>query len=391
VTPEENRLAAVSAFERKELRLASYPSRITAEPTSICNLRCVMCPQAIGEVHRPKHMPAELFAKLREPLGVAQSVQLNGIGEPLASPSLWMALEDGVLSPEAHAIFNTNMTLLSGDRLRRLVDCKAGILLNVSLDAATPKTYRRIRGFDLATPLKNIRAILAARRDERHPKIMLNMTLMRENIEEAPAFVELAHALGVDLIGFWHLNHVSDAEMAKYVVSRDGWTFRYAEQGLWNYPELSNRMIREAIATSQRLGVPIEFDPSKEIFFSEDAPKRSWLSALKARLLGDEGAGETVAHCTHPWDAMLVLSNGTVQACCYSATIGDINKQSFDEIWNGDKFQKLRSDLSRNIVSPVCQGASCKYVQNSTARRRGLSGRLGSAIRRLAALTRRKA
>jgi MoaA/NifB/PqqE/SkfB family radical SAM enzyme len=366
-TAERNRQDAVLAFRERRTIVDNLPTRLTVEPTSICNLRCVMCPHAINEVHRPKHTPRALIEKLRKPLGAAERVQLNGIGEPLASPSLWMALEAGVLSADAQATFNTNLTLMSGNRLRRLVDCPTRLALNVSLDAATPETYRRIRGFDFAIPLANIKALVAARRDNQHPNIMLNMTLMRENIEEAPAFVELAHSLGVDSIGLWHLNHISEAEMAKYVITRDGWTFNYEEQGLWNFPKLSNEMVRLSQRKGFELDLPIHFDQSKEIFFPEPQEAAATEADDEISPLAEPETKETVAHCSHPWDAMLILSDGTVKVCCYAAPIGNLNDQSFEQIWNGEHYRRLRSDLGRNVVSAVCEAATCKYVANTLA------------------------
>ncbi len=72
-------------------------------------------------------------------------------------------------------------------------------------------------------------------------------------------------------------------------------------------------------------------------------------------------------NCTHAWDAALIGSDGSVRACCYSAAVGDLTTQGFEEIWNGEAWRQLRSDLSQNIVSRVCQGAACKYVENTVA------------------------
>lgn len=154
---------AHAAFKAGAVLVDHFPTRLTIEPTSICNLRCVMCDHGIGGVDRPKHMPVDTFEKLRSPMGVARRAQLNGIGEPLASPSLWHALENNYFSPEAEVTFNTNMTLLNERRLEKLANTNAHLVLNISLDAATSKTYRRIRGFDLDEVISNIRRLRAAR------------------------------------------------------------------------------------------------------------------------------------------------------------------------------------------------------------------------------------
>jgi hypothetical protein len=81
--------------------------------------------------------------------------------------------------------------------------------------------------------------------------------------------MRLAHRLGVDRVAIWHLNHESEENMARYVIERDGWTFNYALEGLWNYPALSDKRIREAIALSEKLSVPLYLDHNKSVFFNE--------------------------------------------------------------------------------------------------------------------------
>ena len=196
-------------FEQRALALDNLPTRLTIKTTAICNLRCVMCPHSIDAVQRPNHMPLEILERLVEPMANAERAQLHGIGEPLASPALWRAVENNYFSAEAALTINTNLTLLNARRLKKPLEMKAKLTLNVSLDAATPRTYRRIRGGKMEEVLANIRRLLAERRDPEHPAIWINMTLMRENIGEAPAFVELGKALGVDAVCFWHLNRLS--------------------------------------------------------------------------------------------------------------------------------------------------------------------------------------
>ncbi len=352
---------AAKAFEAKTITVHNKPTRVTIETTAICNLRCVMCPHSIDAVQRPKHLSVEMFDSVRETLPSARWIQLNGIGEPLTSPSLWLALEDPDISEDTEIIFNTNMTILNQKRIDRLLAVKAKLILNVSLDSPNPLTYRRIRGAPFEEAIDNLKALIAARGDRPYPRLMLNMTLMRENIEEIVDFVDMVKALGADEAVFWHLNQMSEEEMAKYRQSRDNWEFDYAAQGLWNHPGLSNRMIRAAIERGKALGVPVSFDESKKIFFeTEEETVAAPEPAPPERL-------ETVRDCTHPWDSFLVSSSGEARVCCYAHPVGNIQDSSFEELWNGEKFQGLRRDLSANVVNEMCRTGACKYVINTRA------------------------
>jgi MoaA/NifB/PqqE/SkfB family radical SAM enzyme len=359
----DNSVHARQAFESHASVVAHFPEKLTIESTSICNLTCVMCPHGIGGVDRPKHMPQEIFDKLRGAMGHASGAQLNGIGEPLASPALWHALENDYFDPEASITFNTNMTLLNARRLEKLANSRARLTLNISLDAATSSTYRRIRGYDFDKVLANIRLVRTARGEREYPRIMLNMTLMRENIEEAANFVDLAKELGADSIGLWHMNHTPDADMARYSVDRDGWHFEYSEQGLWNFPALSIRMLRAAVRRAEELAMPLYFDASKNAFFDDEAEPAA--APAQPQPASAEPAGtETVKHCPHAWDSLVVTSDGDVRVCCYSAAIGNLNESGFDEIWNGAAIRALRRDMGNDVVSDLCRNAPCKYVEN---------------------------
>jgi MoaA/NifB/PqqE/SkfB family radical SAM enzyme len=368
LTPEENLTLARREHDDGSVTVASTPPLLTIESTSICNLRCVMCPHAVGGVERPKHMPEELIARLAGPLAVAREVQLHGIGEPLASPAFWRALESDLLDPDCTVNVNTNLTLLNERRLTLLMAAKPALRLNISLDAATPQTYARIRGAEFDEVINNIRRLVAARGDRTRPAIYVNMTLMRENIEEAPGFVELAHDLGVDRVYLWQMNRTDEGQMRRHAVDRAGWHFNYAEQGLWKFPALSNRCLRDARARAAELGMPIELEGFRDIFFDEPAASEDCAPPVAAS--APEPATppvETVRDCRAPWEWALIATDGDVRPCCYATgTIGNLNDRPFAEIWNGADMRSLRRDLTAGKVNYVCRNAACKYVKNSS-------------------------
>jgi hypothetical protein len=97
----------------------------------------------------------------------------------------------------------------------------------------------------------------------------MNMTLMRANIEEATAYVRLAAELKADKVALWHLNRYTEDEMRRHVVERDGWRFSYDQEGLWNFPALSNKCLKEVQAEAARLNMPLALDINKSVYFDE--------------------------------------------------------------------------------------------------------------------------
>jgi MoaA/NifB/PqqE/SkfB family radical SAM enzyme len=273
LSPRANSALALEEFAAGVTTVQSTPTIITLESTSRCNLRCVMCPHAIGEVHRPKHLDETLVGRVKSFLKRASEVQLHGIGEPTNSPAFWRLLRE-LPPPEVCASsVNSNLTMMDEKRIDQILNSNLKII-NVSLDAGTAETYQKIRGFSFEVVTGNIERLIKSRRERRqiYPMVLMNMTLMRSNIEELGDFIRLAERLGADAIHLWHLNHLADDEMARYVVERDGWTFDYAREGLWNYPSLSNRCIRDAVELAREKCIALALARNTEVYFDCNEP-----------------------------------------------------------------------------------------------------------------------
>ncbi len=255
VDPKHNHKLAMQEYKQGVVKVQSTPSMLTLETTSRCNLRCVMCPQAIDAVDRPSDLDDYLVKRMEFFIKRANRIQLHGIGEPLISSAFWSILKK--LPSHIESDVNTNLTVLDEHRLKSLLNSPLKII-NISLDAATQETYYKIRGYDFATVINNIKRLIEARnKKSSYPLIYMNMTLMRSNIEEVTDFVELASSLDVDLIYLWHLNRWSVEEMERYIISRGDWVFDYAKEGLWNYPTISNKYIRLAQKKAEELNIKL--------------------------------------------------------------------------------------------------------------------------------------
>ncbi|KKR82048.1 MAG: molybdopterin cofactor synthesis protein A [Parcubacteria group bacterium GW2011_GWD2_40_9] len=74
--------------------------------------------------------------------------------------------------------------------------------------------------------------------------------------------------------------------------------------------------------------------------------------------------------CKKIWTEMIVMSNGKVALCCADADgeviLGDFNKQGFKEIWESDKFKKIRNlhlNFESNKIS-ICKNCLHSYRMN---------------------------
>ena len=77
------------------------------------------------------------------------------------------------------------------------------------------------------------------------------------------------------------------------------------------------------------------------------------------RLPWIEGTNQPLCHV--PWmGTVVVLADGNVNFCCYSsAIVGNVNRESIEEIWNGGIMTSIRQELARHSFPPECRSTSC--------------------------------
>jgi radical SAM protein with 4Fe4S-binding SPASM domain len=139
------RLARVFwSYKTKKTRLPYLPLRLWIEPTSICNLRCVMCPNKDLEKSQKGFMDFGLYEKIiEEARHFVFDVHLLHRGESLLHPDFFdmvkFAHNAGLVTR-----FHTNGTLLDEEKSRRLIE--AGLdQFAFSFDGFDAETYERIR------------------------------------------------------------------------------------------------------------------------------------------------------------------------------------------------------------------------------------------------------
>ena len=131
-------------YKRKRTRLPYLPTRLWVEPTSVCNLRCVMCPNKDLSKDQKGFMDFALFRKIVDEVkDFAFDVHLLHRGESLLHPEFFemvrYAHDAGLVTR-----FHTNGTLLDEDKARRLI--ASGLdQFAFSVDGFDAETYEKTR------------------------------------------------------------------------------------------------------------------------------------------------------------------------------------------------------------------------------------------------------
>ena len=292
-----------NAASNFELR-TEFPLYMQIELNQICNLRCPMCsitiPKARQKYITEERMNWNTYEKIileGEKYG-CPSMNPQGTNEPLLDPKF----EDYIKFASKHGFIditmNTNATLLSEERSKKLLE--SGLTrLRFSLDAATKETYEKIRiGAKFEPVMKNIERFLEIKQRDGYklPIIGVNFCKMKTNEHEVDQFIEMWKDK-VDLVA-----------VQNFIA-----------------PELESDYT--------------DFIPTDSEY--NENMKKSF-------------------RCEQPWQRVYIKSNGEVCPCCVffneEVSLGNIQEHTIHELWNGSKMKMLQ-DLhkdGRYYDNPVC-------------------------------------
>ena len=324
--------------------------------THTCNLRCLHClhyspflvnPTRAGETtgyldSQPQRMEALLDELLR--LGT-RDFELSPGGEPFLNPRLLNYIAR-LKRSGSHCSCHTNGTLLNASILDELISLGFDDLIITTM-AGTADTYGATHpgcpADAFATIENNLRTLGERKRARRAraPRVRLSFILIRQNADGIAAFAEFAARMRVESVRYFPVFDVSDPGFAA--------VFPTAEQ----FP-----MITEQLAAARAVldvaGIDHNVARFRQLF--------------KQRL--DTAALYRVIGCYYSWYGVKVDPSGHVYpCCCCQVPIGNINEQSFTEIWQGEAYRQLRAELlslprrSGPLPGYLCH--SCiHYMQN---------------------------
>ena len=374
--------------------LRSHPWFVQMESTSRCNLRCIQCSRQ-KLFGKGEDIDLEVLDRVeRELLPWAREFCASFYGEPLLCPHFDRVLDAIERHPHLRSGFFTHGLLLTEKRIDRILE--AGVsYIYISIDGATRETYESVRqGASFDRLIENLETLSRKRREwekrgGHRLKVQIRVVGMRQNIEEAPLFVEMAHRHDFDAVGYYVNMTVDDEAMIPSALNR--------------FPELANRMFRLAHRRAKELHVITNFGT---VPFPQDETTSGVIKAgrrllriiiwpwtalctayfltggsvlLTFALLFVKGIGKILRrpwgrlrpfpntfpkeHCGTPWAFVIVKANGEIQPCCFlSRPMGSLKMQHFMDIWNGPDYLSLRRSIVEQQYWTDCQRGGCNYI-----------------------------
>jgi radical SAM protein with 4Fe4S-binding SPASM domain len=292
-------------YRNRTIELASIPIRITIDPSNICNLQCPLCATGAGILDQKKgFMQYEMFTKIYNQVEKEiVLVNLFNWGEPLLNPEVFKIIDE-IYKSGAISNIHSNFCIKKSNVVKKLAQSKLTFLV-LSIDGATNSSYETYRkGGNFKFVLRNVTKLVKKRREleKQLPEIIWKFIVHKHNEHEIDDAKRLAAVSGVDRIKFTPI--LADLQPIFSTRTRQE---RWTEDWLPVYR------------------TDFRFDSMKKPLY------------------------ETA--CYFLWQEPVINVDGTVSPCCFihdsKNIFGDLNKNSFKEIWNNDLFKYSRSLFSK--------------------------------------------
>jgi len=325
-----------------------------------CNLKCRMCVGVNAETHPDKlaWLDPEAFRDAIRSAPIHNVTLSSGDSDPLLHPQFETILDIA----RAHGVFIdlfTNGLPLGEQRCRAIVQSGVVNTINFSIDAATSETYGNIRGGDFDRLRRNLRALRDMKQDAQAPRpgVSLSFVAMADNIEELPAFVELAHSAGAYRV---------------FVEDLLGWLTE--DNG--NHPATDNPNWRHAVEQAQRIADTHDgLDLLLPVRLRENSRPAAPTEEADTDIAGALAAAEinqTTPHdhrCCSWLNGVWINEDGALHPCCMIRNVADMGNVADGPVYTNAKYNRTKELLATGKVFHECASKTmCVYVQQQKAK-----------------------
>lgn len=288
------------AYNRRKVKNNPLPIRLWIEPTSVCNLSCIMCLNKSIPKNEKGFMNFDLFKRIiDEAADFIHDVYLHHRGESLLHPDIFEMIKYAKMKNILTRL-HTNATLLTEEKSYLLLN--SGLdFLSFSFDGYEKKVYEKIRkGADFDKTLDNILRFLSIKK-----QLHKNSPYTTFTVIEFP--------------------NGSSGEMRK---------------------DIKKQFIEK-------------FDSLPLDQFVTRIP-HNWAGGYDKK---NKISRKSFLPCTFPWYSLTILWDGRVVPCPQDffgeLALENIKDSSLLELWNGSKEILLREKLSRRDYKDIVPCNKC--------------------------------
>ena len=316
-----NAIKTANGIFFKPLKINYTPMHLFIEPSSFCNLDCIMCNRDTI-IKNPANLKFETLKKIIESIK-PMKVSFSGFGEPLINPE-FIEMVKYLKNNKISVNTTTNGILIKEEKISDLIS--SGIdLISISMDASTDDTYSTIRTKDVFNKVvKNVKLLVEGKRasGKNKPYIRICFVIQKNNSHEISDFIKLASNLNVDIVYFQILDITAREDKLNLIGEIQG------------YDDLKQKIL-DGLKLAEELKVKTNLP-----FVLREYHKIKTNEHLKKK-------------CIVPWYSAYVDATGNVMPCCKFVSQpvipGNILNEPFGDIWNKDVCSNLRANLKKGI------------------------------------------
>ncbi len=198
-------------IKNKLIVLKKGPKAVNFGYDCTCNLNCQSCRKEYFVSHDDLKAEEAVHQKaISKYLKDTKRLILSGMGDPFASRLYRKFLKDFNTKefPALKIQIVTNGLLLTQNLWKTLSNCYGAIdKISISFDAATEKTYKKIRGGDFKTLIKNMEFISRIRQKNLIKDLCIDFVVQASNYKEMKLFVEMGKEFKCDYVAFKHIDN----------------------------------------------------------------------------------------------------------------------------------------------------------------------------------------
>lgn len=320
------------------------PYYVNVDVTHRCNMKCICCrwhsplvTEPLLDPNAPMEIDADIFERFCQDLGKMGThvVLFVGAGEP-ALHSHFLKLVESAKRQKLQSTAYTNGTLFRKFGAEDLV--RSGLtMIRYSLAEAAPEIYASRHPYlnpgVFEANWDAIRRLASTRRSlhSRFPKLELCIPMDRDNMLQLDTMVDRAVAAGMDRVHFSVVIDFNQESLAPYMLT---------PQEI----EVVREQLRRLRPRINSLGLDHNID-----------------DVLLRYKIGRSVLDNVP--CYSGWFYSFLDTGGKVRICQRATrALGDLQEQSFNEIWNGPAYRSSRRQaLNHRIFEGEGQRIDCSF------------------------------
>jgi len=307
-----------------------FPRMIEFEVTTRCHLRCVYCERTFFPSHYANwNLTWIEFLQMMEQFPKLRYVNATGEGSAFANPD-FPAMLRWLRNHDIYTTVIDSFSRISDDQMQLLIDCASKVPISLDGVGSSYEAVRPPAKWDATCA--NIRRFLELRGKRPMPEVIFRMVYCQQNYHTLVEYPREINAL-----------------MGRH--RQDGYDGFIEFVGLLDFPETRHMV----------------WEPTREVVeATEDQCRKyglKWSWSHPSHLQSQMRDSRECAAYAEPF----IMKCGDVISCCallmsndrehlHQIAFGNINQQSFEEIWNSERYRQFRRNVNRGELPKSCYG-----------------------------------